>query len=365
MKDFLACLPNVFVIHSDYQIVINLKEPGACHLRIGTRDVYEPGYGVFRTERRVHKFTVPQKVLDAARSYTILYRQVFERKAYFSVSAPEEEQLTFSFSPITKEEDIRAVYIADVHGNYNPDNYPAAERAIAAFGEVDFYIVNGDIGEIETEEMLVDINAFIGRISGGEKPVVIGRGNHDTRGKLAELLPEHIATDGDKTYFNFTLGPIGGVVIDCGEDKMDGNIEYGGVNCFEQYRVAEARDLTRMKMPVAKYTMAISHVAFMTNTAMHGGFDIMPETYAIFGRALNRMNPDFFIAGHSHQFEYYPADYEGAKIPHRYPVIVGSRLDRDGYACTGIVLRDGSVTFTHLLSDGTQLDTFGIPRGGR
>ena len=91
--------------------------------------------------------------------------------------------------------------------------------------------------------MLVDINAFIGRISGGEKPVVIGRGHHDTRGKLAELLPEHIATDGDKTYFNFTLGPIDGVVKDCGEDKMDGNIEYGGVNGFEQYRTAEARDL--------------------------------------------------------------------------------------------------------------------------
>ncbi|MBQ8350917.1 MAG: metallophosphoesterase [Clostridia bacterium] len=365
MKDFLACFPNVFAIHSDYQIVINLIEPGACRLRIGSRDIYEPGYGVYRTERKVHKFTVPQKLLDSARAYTVLYRQVSERKAYFSVSAPEEESRTFSFRPITKTEDIRAVYIADVHGNYNPDNYSAAERAARAFGEVDFYIINGDIGEIETEEMLVDINAFIGRLSGGEMPVIVGRGNHDTRGKLAELLPEHIATDGDKTYFNFTLGPIGGVVIDCGEDKLDSNIEYGGVNCFEQYRIAEARDLTRMKMPEAKYTMAISHIAFMTSTAMHGGFDIMPETYAIFGRALNRMNPDFFIGGHSHRFEYYPADDARAKIHHRYPVIVGSRLDQDGYACTGIVLRDGSVTFTHLLSDGSVLGSFGIPRNGR
>jgi predicted phosphodiesterase len=365
MKDFLACLPNVFVVHSDYQIVINVKEPGACYLRVGNREIYEPGYGVFRTETRVHKFTLPQKLLDNAKSYTVLYRRVTERKAYFSVSAPVEESCTFSFRPITKSEDIRAVYIADVHGNYNPNNYPAAERAIAAFGAVDFYIVNGDIGEIETEEMLVDINAFIGRISGGEMPVVIGRGNHDTRGKLAERLPDHIATDGEKTYFNFTLGPISGVVIDCGEDKLDANPEYGGVNCFEQYRAAEARDLTRMKMPEAKYTMAISHVAFMTRTAMHGPFDIMPETYAIFGRALNRMNPDFFIGGHSHRFEYYPADDAEAKIPHRYPIVVGSRLDKDGYACTGIVLRDSSVTFTHLLSDGSVLDSFGIPRNGR
>lgn len=365
MKDFLACLPNVFVVHSDYQIVINLTAPGACRLRVGCRDIYEPGYGVFRTERKVHKFSVPQKLLDSARSYTVIYRQVTERKAYFSVSASEEESCTFSFRPVTKTDDIRAVYIADVHGNYNSENYPAAERAARAFGEVDFYIINGDIGEIETEKMLVDINAFIGRLSGGEMPVVIGRGNHDTRGRLAELLPDHIATDGDKTYFNFTLGPVGGVVIDCGEDKMDDHPEYGHVNCFEQYRAAEARDLTRMKMPDAKYTMAISHVAFMTKTAMRGEFDIMPETYAVFGRALNRMNPDFFIGGHSHRFEYYPADEASAKIPHRYPVIVGSRLSKEGYACTGIVLRESSVTFTHLFSDGTQLDSFGIPRNGR
>lgn len=364
MKDFLACLPNVFVVHDDYQIVINLKEPGICRLRIGNRDVYEPGYGVYRTERKVHKFTFPQKILDTACSYTVFFRGVTERKAYFSVTDEQEEAETFAFHPITKEDDIRAVYIADVHGNYSPNNYPAAERAVAAFGEVDFYIVNGDIGEIETEQMLVEINAFIGRISRGEKPVIIGRGNHDTRGKLAEQLPDHIATDGEKTYFNFTLGPIGGLVLDCGEDKLDNNVEYGGVNCFEPYRAAEARDLTRMKMPDAKYTMAISHVAFMTNTAMHGVFDIMPATYEIFGRALNRMNPDFFIAGHSHRFEFYPADYAGSKIPHRYPVIVGSRLDKDGYACTGLVLRDSSVTFTHLLGDGSQLDTFGIPRRG-
>lgn len=365
MKDFLACLPNVFVIHADYQIVVNLKKPGACRLHIGNRDVYEPGYGVFRTQRTVHKFTVSQKLLDAARSYTVLYREVSERKAYFSVSAQEEEAQTFSFTPITKTDDIRGVYIADVHGNYNAENYPAAERAVAAFGPADFYIVNGDIGEIETEEMLVDINAFIGRISGGERPVIIGRGNHDTRGRLAELLPEHIATDGDKTYFNFTLGPIGGVVIDCGEDKPDANAEYGGVNCFEPFRLGEARDLTRMKMPNARYTMAISHIAFMTHTAMHGPFDIMPETYAVFGRALNRMNPDFFIGGHSHRFEYYPADYSGAKIPHRYPVVVGSRLNDEGYACTGIVLRERSITFTYLLSDGTVADSFGIPHNDR
>ena len=360
MKEFLACLPNVFVVHDDYQIVVNLKEVGTCRLRVGNREVYEPGCGVFRTERKVHKFTLPQKLLDHAGAYTVFFRGVTERKAYYSVSDSVEQEQTFSFHPITKTEDIRTVYIADVHSDY-----AAAEHAIAAFGEVDFYIVNGDIGEIETEEMLVDINAFIGRISGGEKPVVFGRGNHDTRGRLAELLPDHIATDGEKTYLNFTLGPIGGVVIDCGEDKLDARDEYGGVNCFEQYRVAEARDLTRMKMPPAKYTLAISHIGFMTHTAMRACFDIMPETYALFGRALNRMNPDFFIGGHSHRFEYYPADYADAKIPHRYPVIIGSQTNADGYACTGIVLRDNSVTFTRLHSNGTVLDTFGIPRKGR
>ena len=360
MERFLACHPNVFAIHREYQIVVNVRGTGICRLFVAGKEVYESGSGVYATERKVHKFSLPQKLLDDAGEYTLSYRRVEQRKAYGTVPG-EEERATYLFYPLKKEENIRGVYLADVHGNYNPSNYPQAERAAAAFGAADFYIVNGDIGEIETDEMLVEINAFIGRISGGVRPVVVGRGNHDTRGRLAERMPDHLATDGEKTYFSFTLGPISGVVVDCGEDKLDNNVEYGGLNWFEEFRRREARNLSLMRLPDSKYKIAISHIPFMSNDSMKSCFDIMPETYAVFGRAINRMAPDFMLCGHSHHFEYYPVGDEGGKFYHNYPVVGASRMNGEGFGCTGFILHTGRAEFVRIGSDGKEVERFMLP----
>ena len=51
MAEFLACEPNVFVIGNDYQIVLNLVEPGPCFVRVGDRNFYEDGSGIFYNDR--------------------------------------------------------------------------------------------------------------------------------------------------------------------------------------------------------------------------------------------------------------------------------------------------------------------------
>lgn len=357
MENFLTCLPNVFVVRDTYQIVINVRERGICRLLCDGAEYYEDSYGLYPTETLVHKFSVPQKNMDEAGGYTILFRAVPDRRAYSS-QAGETQEATFRFYPVTRTENVRAVYLADVHGQY-----ASAERAVAAFGDrPDFLIVNGDLGEVESEASLLDMNAFIGRVSGGEIPVIYGRGNHDARGKLAERLPWHTGTDGNKTYFPYRFGPVCGVVIDCGEDKLDSNVEYGGVNCFEHYRRCEARDLSHTKLPDLPYRIVVSHVPFMADSAMWGPFDIMPETYASLSRSLSRMHPDLFIAGHTHHFEYYPAGTaDGCKDYHNFPVVVASRVDQDGFACTGFILNPNKIEFYHLSGNGTVLDSFRLP----
>ena len=84
MAEFLACEPNVFVIGNDYQIVLNLAEPGPCFVRVGDRNFYEDGSGIFYNDRCVHKISVPQSVLDEAESYTVMYRRMIERRSYCS-----------------------------------------------------------------------------------------------------------------------------------------------------------------------------------------------------------------------------------------------------------------------------------------
>lgn len=357
MNSFLACTPNVFVLRDSYQIVVNLRESGVCRLRIGDRVVDEAGSGVFRTEARVRRFSLPQALLDRAESYTVCFWSVPERKDYFTAIG-EGQEITYPFRPVRKSAGIRGVFISDVHRRFT-----AAAQAVAACGPVDFMIVNGDIAEMNSPDCLTDLNRFIGEISRGEVPVIVGRGNHDTRGRLAEYLPDHLATDGKKTYYPFRLGPIAGVMLDWGEDKPDGHAEYGGVNNFEPFRRAEAADLRRMRLPDAPYKLALCHVGFMTDSAMRGPFDIMPEVYRSLGRSLERLAPDLFLCGHTHKFALYPAGTaEGCKYPHSYPIVECCALDKTRWSCTAFDLYPDRTEFFHADDTGSFIPAFTLPR---
>ena len=191
MAEFLACEPNVFVIGNDYQIVLNLAEPGPCFVRVGDRNFYEDGSGIFYNDRCVHKISVPQSVLDEAESYTVMYRRMIERRSYCSRTGDMQSE-SFAFRPIKKTSGINCVYVADMHGDYEE-----TENVASYFGDdLDLFIVNGDFGESDTLDDLVKLNEFIGKVTHGAIPTIVGRGNHDTRGMCAELLPRHIATNG-------------------------------------------------------------------------------------------------------------------------------------------------------------------------
>lgn len=359
MPDFLACLPNVFVVREEYQILVNVTEAGVLRLFCGETEYYEEGSGLYATERLTHKFCLPQKALDTTREYRLVFRAVPDRKPYFT-EAGEERSAVFAFRPVAKEQDVRVVYVSDVHGRYD-----AAARAVSAFGETDLIMVNGDLGEISREEDLLRMNEFMGRLSGGVIPILYGRGNHDTRGRLAERLPAHVGTDGKKTYFPYRVGPICGIVVDWGEDKTDDHVEYGGVNCFEHFRRVEARDLSHVKMPDLPYRIVMSHVPFICDSAMHGPFDIMEETAASLHRSIARIRPDMMIAGHTHRLEYYPANTaEGCKCPHNYPIVVGIRgaTREENYVLTGFVLKQNMIECFHLSEEGKVLDSFRVPR---
>lgn len=342
MEKFLACHPNVFPMRDTYQIVINLTARGVARLLVGGRYVDEDNCGLYASETLVRKFSLPQKMLDEAGGYTVIFRRVIERKPYFSTLEPEE-RAEYTFYPVTKTDGIRAVFIADVHCLY-----AKAEKVVARVGEADFYIVNGDLGEIDSDKSLIDMNTFMGNISRGERPIVVGRGNHDTRGLLGERLPLHIATDrGLRTYFPFTLGPISGVVLDSGEDKPDASEVLGGYDCFEPWRVRQAEELTRMKLADRPYRIAICHIPFLMERA---GDDVQRKVYQKITRSLEKKNIDFLISGHMHRFNYLPkGGCEKSRYPHAFPVIVGSSLlPEGGWGCARIT----------LYTDRTEVDFF-------
>jgi DNA repair exonuclease SbcCD nuclease subunit len=197
------------------------------------------------------------------------------------------------------------------------------------------FVVNGDIGEVETEENFLEVCAFTGEISKGEIPVLFVRGNHDTRGRLAELYPKYFPVDGQKTYYTFEIGCLNGVVLDCGEDKLDARIEYDsskdvpeeyrGTNRFHAYRQQQLEFLQKKALNTEKIPFAVSHICpIKTTEQAGGGFDIERETYSKWNEELERLKIKFMLCGHFHKAFVLLQGDEKNLIEHSYPVVVGS-----------------------------------------
>jgi Icc-related predicted phosphoesterase len=322
---FLSCKPSVFVIEDRFEILINTLHKGISCIEVNGKLYYEENSGVLSTEKNYCKISVPQTELNIARKYTIIFRELINRKAYFS-ELKNEEKIEFEFKPLGKTTDINIYHVADVHYRFD-----LAKKTADYFGDkIDMFVVNGDIGEVETEQNYLEVCKFVGDISQGKIPVLFVRGNHDTRGKLAELYTEYFPCVGKNTYFWFSIGCLNGIALDCGEDKPDNHAEYGGVNVFELYRRKETEFLRKLKLSDDKLTFAVSHVCPAQNTREKGCiFDIDDQVYREWNDELKRLNVSFMLCGHIHEAYVLEKNSNKSLRPHDYPVIVGSAFFGD------------------------------------
>ena len=111
---FLRCLPSVFVINDEYEILIFANQNGLIGIRIDGQIFYEENTGALYTEKDFAKIRVPQKLLDDAKSYQVVYRKLIERCPYFS-HLEDEICCEFKFKPLEKTENINIYHVADVH----------------------------------------------------------------------------------------------------------------------------------------------------------------------------------------------------------------------------------------------------------
>ena len=261
----LAC-PTVFAIEDTYQIFMPFSCEVIVTVRVGTTEYYDDWGGIFRSNTGIHRVEIPMTELDTAKEYTVIYRKMIQRKPYFPVSE-EPVEITFPFRPLGDQKTIRVYHIADAHNLEEP-----VITAGRYFGDaIDLLVLNGDIpnhsGKVENFNTIYKIASAV---TGGSCPVIFARGNHDTRGICAELFGNYTPTCNGRTYYTFRLGPVWGIVLDCGEDKDDSHEEYGHTICFHRFRQKETEFLRRVianaeteyNAPVIKTKLVISHIPF-------------------------------------------------------------------------------------------------------
>ena len=341
---FLRCNPSVFVVEDNYVILVNVKEQGIISILVDGVRYYEENSGALSSQKTFAKICIPQDALNNAKTYEVAFKKTIKRQAYFS-QFEDEKSCHFEFKPLAKQNDINLYFISDVHYRYS-----IACKTSEFFGDdTDLYLIGGDFCEFNSWNDYFEIGKFLGDISKGKIPVIFARGNHDTRGELAECFTQYFPSVGTNTFFKAQLNQFDCLVCDLGEDKWDDHEEYGGSNDFHSFREREFVFLSRLQQS-NKLTFALSHACPAKTTVTKGGlFDIEHDVYKRWNNNFKRLDLAFMITGHIHATFVVPPMDEASTLPHSYPIIVGSDTPENDLIGTALTITNGKllVKFTN------------------
>lgn len=184
----------------------------------------------------------------------------------------------------------------------------------------DFVALNGDMFDYQTDEQQL-IDHLIDpctALFAAEKPFLMIRGNHETRGKYARQFKDYFAYTDGEYYFSFRRGPIHWIILDSGEDKPDTAGEYYGMVNFDPFREREAawleRELQDSRYSDCKYTVVLMHIPPFHSGDWHGTMHCRELFHPLF----EKYQVDLVISGHTHRYGVHPPSEE-----HRYPIIIG------------------------------------------
>lgn len=191
-------------------------------------------------------------------------------------------------------------------------------------GQVDltntsFIVFNGDMvnASMSEEQVFGGFMDTAVSLFAREMPMYYVRGNHETRGPFAAKFPNYFQGIGGQLYYTFTRGNACFVVLDCGEDKPDSDIEYSGITDMDQYRTEQAAWLSEIvqsdAFKKAKYRIVIGHIP--PARGWHGNEEITQKWLPI----LNKADIDVYIAGHEHRHRIQKPD-----STMQFPLIVNS-----------------------------------------
>lgn len=307
-----------------YSIVFSTNDYGTAYVEYTFEGkefkVFDNTGGRLNSDSKIHSITVPYEHLRN-NTYTVSSTRVIEEFSYGSrrgktVSSPE-----YNFVYNSGDEQAWLV-ISDWHTMLDD-----AYKAINNFSEdYDGVILLGDASPgVDFEEQVVTNTVeFGGKVSGGTKPVLYVRGNHETRGSYAKELPDALGLE--QFYYTADIGPYSFVVLDSGEDKDDSHIEYGGMNDYNTYRSDMIEWLKGVETKNNK-VIALSHSWEISGVEQELSLAGWSE--------LDRLNTRLLLSGHEHKCRLLGVnECKEKELKEKYPDIVGyidGGKTEDGY----------------------------------
>lgn len=243
------------------------------------------------TPGTTYRYRVFSQEVQGREAHNIFYGKVASTTAY------RTGPLKFTTNSQTKK-DMTFTMINDIHGR---SDMMQKLLEMAEPRKNDLVFFNGDMvshmnNEKEIFEGFMDTGV---EMFAKEIPMYYCRGNHETRGPFATEFQTYFSPLSPELYYLVRHGPVCFVVLDCGEDKPDTDIEYSGITVYDQYRTQEAKWLKKAlqdkEFLEAPFKVVICHMP------PFGGWHGEQEILEKFVPLLNEAKVDIMLCGHLHR----------------------------------------------------------------
>ena len=185
-------------------------------------------------------------------------------------------------------------------------------------------VLNGDMTSmIESERQLFDgYLRSASELFAANVPFCFVRGNHENRGAFSYRASDYFPTPTGRFYYTFRHGPAFFVVLDCGEDKPDNDIEYSGLADFDRYRETEA-DWLKGVVASEEFRQAPLRIVLLHIPPLHYDWHGGREIQRLFMPLLQGAGVDLMLCGHLHKAFYTAAGED----KYDFPVLINSNRE--------------------------------------
>ncbi len=321
---------------------------------------YETVAGRRQARKTLHTVRLRGLEPGTAYCYRIFSREVrewphYDNVAYGAVASSNvfrRKPYTFRTFPESGAE-CRFLVLNDIHGQAD---LMGKLLGAAEFDRTGFVAFNGDMSSsVESREQLfADYIDTAVECFASETPILFNRGNHETRGVHADLLPEYFPKGEGTFYALRRYGDVCLLTLDCGEDKPDSDIEYAGLADYDAYRL-EQREWLAEALRSEAFRTAATRIVLLhvppTNGTWHGNLHIKE----LFLPLLNDAGINLMICGHEHRYSFHEAGEGDA----RFPILVN-----DNKSCVCCEVVQGKISLQITGAGGEVLHTHEIETKG-
>lgn len=301
------------------------------------RKIVNKSDGFLEAGRGPKSFKIDGLVPGKEYRYAVYRKEIIVFKPYDLQYGEPRKTKDYTFrTPLLSAQTVSCLIMNDIHDR----PYSFSQLMSLNKEPYEFVVFNGDTFDYQTDERQLIDHLFqpVSELFAADKPMLMIRGNHETRGKYARDFKDYFSYPNGQYYFNFQQGPVHFIVLDTGEDKPDDAEVYGGIVDFDEFRREQALWLENV-MTSKAYRKSPFKVVLMHIPPFHSGdWHGTMHCRELFAPLLEKYNVDVVISGHTHRYGIHKPNDE-----HSFPIVIGGGP------------KEGQRTIIHLSANQSQL----------